>query len=231
MSRPPLDDHEVVPLEAELPRLYDVRFDAREVAAKDAIWSEIARHLQRYIDPRAPLLDVGCDQGHFVRHVRASERWASDIRDVSASLPSDVRFVRASGLELLEHCPAETFGTVFMSNYLEHLDSGDAVIEQLRVAATLLSSRGRVIVLQPNIRLVGSRYWDFIDHQVPLTEHSLEEAAELAGLRTVRLITRFLPYTTKGRLPGHPLLVRAYLKCPPAWWVLGRQTLYIGERD
>ena len=34
-----------------------------------------------------------------------------------------------------------------------------------------------------------------------LTERSLLEAAELARLRTVELVTRFLPYSTKGRLP------------------------------
>ena len=41
---------------------------------------------------------------------------------------------------------------------------------------------------------------------------------------------RFLPYTTKSRFPQHPLLVRAYLAFPPAWLVLGRQTLYVGRR-
>ena len=116
-----------------------------------------------------------------------------------------------------------------MSNYLEHLDSGDAVIEQLRVAAQLLRPGGRVIVLQPNIRLVGAHYWDFIDHRVALTERSVLEAAELAGLRTSELITRFLPYSTKGRLPAHPALVRAYLSFRPAWRLMGKQTLYVGE--
>lgn len=215
--------------ELGLQRLYAARFDEREVSDKDAVWREIARFLQRYIDPHEPLLDVACDRGHFVRNVIADERWASDIRDVSAALPRDVRFLRSSGLSLLDQCPPQYFGTVFMSNYLEHLDSGDAVVEQLQVAANLLAPMGRIIILQPNIRLVGSRYWDFIDHAVPLTERSLLEAAELAGLRTVDLITRFLPYSTKGRLPSHPLLVRAYLACRPAWWLLGRQTLYVGE--
>ena len=84
------------------------------------------------------------------------------------------------------------------------------------------------IVLQPNIRLVGPRYWDFIDHRVALTERSLLEAAELAGLRTHKLVTRFLPYSTKGRLPAAPWLVRAYLSFPPAWLLLGKQTLYVG---
>ena len=44
------------------------------------------------------------------------------------------------------------------------------------------------------------------------------------------LVTRFLPYTTKSRLPQHPALVRAYLAFPPAWRLLGKQTLYVGER-
>jgi SAM-dependent methyltransferase len=213
-----------------LPELYKARFDEREISAKDAVWREIVRYLQRYIDPDVPLLDIACDQGHFVRWATASERWATDIRDVRTALPKSVRFVQASGLDLAAHLPGAHFGTVFMSNYLEHLDSRDEVIEQLRVAAGLLRPGGRVIVLQPNIRLVGARYWDFIDHAVPLTERSLLEAAELAGLRTRDLITRFLPYSTKGRLPSHPLLVRAYLQCRPAWWFLGRQTLYVGER-
>ena len=211
-----------------LPDLYEARFDEREVSAKDAVWREIVAFLGRWIDSSAPVLDVACDRGHFIRWVAASERWATDIRDVSAALPEDVRFVQASGLELANVLPNGTFGTVFMSNYLEHLESSDAVIEQMRVAAQLLRPGGRLIVLQPNIRLVGSRYWDFIDHRVALTERSLLEAAELSGLRTVELITRFLPYSTKGRLPTAPGLVRAYLHFRPAWWLMGRQTLYVG---
>ena len=166
---------------------------------------------------------------YFLRWVQASERWATDIRDVRDTLPPDVEFVRASGLELESALGGKQFGTIFMSNYLEHLDSSDAVVEQMRVAARLLLPGGNLIVLQPNIRFVGQHYWDFIDHHVALTERSLVEAAELAGLRTVKLVPRFLPYTTKGRLPSSPALVRAYLSFPPAWWLLGKQTLYVGS--
>ena len=194
------------------------------------MWREIVRYLQRYIDAKAPVLDLGCDRGHFIRWVRAGERWATDLRDMRDALPADVRFVQASGLDLAGVLPAAHFGTIFMSNYLEHLESSDAVIEQLRLAADLLRPGGRMMVLQPNIRLVGSRYWDFIDHRVALTERSLLEAAELAGLATVDLITRFLPYSTKGRLPRAPGLVRAYLAVRPAWWLMGKQTLFVGER-
>ena len=214
----------------QLPELYQARFDEREVSAKDAVWREIVRFLQRYMDPGLPVIDVACDRGHFVRFAKASERWATDVRDVSISLPPDVHFVQASGLDLALRVPTSYFGTVFMSNYLEHLDSSDAVIEQLTVAKELVRVGGRVIVLQPNIRLVGPRYWDFIDHRVALTERSLLEAAELAGLRTVDLITRFLPYSTKGRLPSDSRLVRAYLRARPVWRLMGRQTLLVSER-
>jgi SAM-dependent methyltransferase len=210
--------------------LYDLRFDAREASAKDGVWREIVGHLGRWIDPTAPVLDVACDRGHFIRFVHADERWATDIRDVSAALPPDVRFVQASGLDLTAVVPSNHFGTVFMSNYLEHLGSGDDVVRQLQVAHDLLRPGGRLIVLQPNIRLVGPRYWDFIDHKVALTERSLVEAAELAGLTTTDVITRYLPFSTKGRLPTAPWMVRLYLRIRPAWFVLGRQTLYIGER-
>jgi SAM-dependent methyltransferase len=213
---------------SHLPDLYQARFDEREVSAKDAVWREIVGYLRRYIDASAPVLDVACDQGHFIRWATGSERWATDIRDVRDVLPPDVRFVQSSGLDLADTVPNDYFGTVFMSNYLEHLESSEAVIEQLRVAARILRPGGHVVVLQPNIRLVGSRYWDFIDHKVALTERSLLEAAELAGLRTVKLTPRFIPYSTKGRLPSNAALVRAYLAFPPAWRLMGKQTLYVG---
>ena len=210
--------------------VYVHRFGDREAASKDLLWREVTRYLQRYVAADAPVLDIACDRGAFIRNIRADEKWATDLRDVSADLSPEIRFVRANGLALLDHLPAGHFGTIFMSNYLEHLPSGEAVVEQLRVAAQLARPGGRVIVLQPNIRLTGAAYWDFIDHRVALTEKSLVEAAEIAGLRTHRLITRFLPFTTKSRMPQHPLLVRTYLRFPPAWRLLGKQTLYVGVR-
>ena len=106
--------------------MYEARFDEREISAKQVVWDEIARYLQRYVDPTLPLLDLACDRGRFVRAINARERWAADIRDMRAALPVDVRFVRSSGLDLASAVPTAFFGTVFMSNYLEHLESADA---------------------------------------------------------------------------------------------------------
>jgi len=95
----------------------------------------------------------------------------------------------------------------------------------------LLKPNGTLVVLQPNIRLVGQAYWDFIDHKTPLTEKSLEEAALLAGFATEKMITRFIPYTTKSRTPQRPSFVRLYLRIKPIWRFMGKQTLYIGRKS
>ena len=214
----------------DLPEIYARRFPDADARRREAVWVELARFLQRFVPVDARVLDLGCDRGDFVNHIRAAERWAVDIRDVREHLDAAVEFRQADGLELRSILPAASFDVIFMSNYLEHLASAAAVLEQLRVVHHLLKPDGRVIVLQPNIRLVGGRYWDFLDHKTPLTEKSLEEAGTAAGLETIDLITRFLPYTTKSRIPPHPWLVRAYLAIPAAWRVLGKQTLYVGRR-
>jgi SAM-dependent methyltransferase len=215
----------------DLANVYESRFDVLARERKLAVWAEIVEYLKRFIPAGAPVLDVGCDEGYFIRHVTAPERWGTDLRDMRSVLPDDVRFVASDGLELRSVLPLGHFGAVFMSNYLEHLHSREAVIAQLQVAFDLLRPGGRVIVLQPNIRYTGQAYWDFIDHHVALTERSLVEAAELAGFRTSHLIKRFLPYTTKGKLPADARLVRLYLRVPLAWRFLGQQTLYVGERS
>src|SRR6266851_3874493 len=214
----PDSGHKLPPI--VLKEVYEHRFDEADQAHKETIWQELGRYLQRYIAPGARVVDIACDLGYFIRNIRAA----------GATLPPDVRFIRASGLDLAEVLPNDSFDLAFFSNYLEHLPSTEAVLEQLRVTFTLLKPGGRVLILQPNIRLIGGAYWDFIDHQTALTQKSLAEAATMAGFKTKQVITRFLPYTTKSRLPQHPLLVRAYLRLPPAWLIFGKQTLYLGEK-
>jgi SAM-dependent methyltransferase len=95
---------------------------------------------------------------------------------------------------------------------------------------TVLRPGGRLMILQPNIRLVGGAYWDFVDHHLPLTDRTLEEACESLGLDVVEVIPRFLPYTTRSSIPQSPWLVRLYLAIRPAWWLLGRQTWMVARK-
>lgn len=70
----------------DLDEVYERRFPAESQRNKDRIWPEIVRHLERWIDPAAPVLDIACDRGYFIRNVLVTERWATDIRDVGATL-------------------------------------------------------------------------------------------------------------------------------------------------
>jgi SAM-dependent methyltransferase len=124
---------------------------------------------------------------------------------------------------------------IFMSNFLEHLTEKRAVLTLLEECKKVLKPGGRVIILQPNIRYVGPAYWDYIDHHIALTEHSLTEALTVTGYAVETLIPRFLPYTAKSvlgaRLGGgrRDWLVKVYLKLPFLWKIFGQQTFVIGR--
>jgi len=118
---------------------------------------------------------------------------------------------------------------VFTSNFLEHLPDKAAVARTLAEARRCLRPGGRLICLGPNVRFVPGAYWDFWDHNVPLTDQSLGEAMRLAGFEIERSLDRFLPYTmSQGRHPPVAML-RLYLRLPWAWRWFGKQFLVVGR--
>ena len=118
--------------ERSLNDVYERRFDEDAARSKDAIWAEIARYLGRWIAPDSAVLELGCDRGHFIRNIRARERCGTDVRDMAEYLEPGVAFVQADGLTLRDHLQFAHYDVVFASNYLEHLPSAEAVVEQLR---------------------------------------------------------------------------------------------------
>ena len=89
--------------------------------------------------------------------------------------------VQCNGLGVAAALPSEHFGTVFMSNHLEHLTSADAVLHRPAGADTVTRPGGRVVIAQPNIHLVHEGYWDFLDHRVAMTDRRLRQASEPVG--------------------------------------------------
>jgi SAM-dependent methyltransferase len=116
------------------------------------------------------------------------------------------------------------------SNVFEHLRDPDALLEVLEAVRQALRPGGRLIVMQPNIRAVGARFWDYFDHTLPLTEKGMAEALRVSGFQLLEWRARFLPYTVKGQLPTWPWLVRLYLKLPLAWRIFGKQMLLVARR-
>ena len=89
--------------------------------------------------------------------------------------------------------------------------------------------------IRDSIRYVGSAYWDYIDHHIAITEHSLVEALEVSGYKVEELVPRFLPYTSKSKVGAvaaflDPVkLAKNYLKFPILWKIFGAQTFVVAK--
>lgn len=213
--------------------LYRHRFSAAELPAKNRIWSVLCQHFFQPLIARADavVLDLACGYGEFINNIRAGRKIAIDLNpDSPACLGADVEFHPVASNEMAPIADASV-DVVFTSNFFEHLPTKAALGETLAEVRRVLRPGGRIIAMGPNIRLVPGAYWDFIDHHLPLSERSLCEAMVLSGLEPVRVIDRFLPYTTQSKLPKGPLFVRAYLAFPLAWKLMGKQFLVVAKRS
>lgn len=218
---------------AELNALYEVRFATEaDRRRKDAVWNVLCTNFfQRYVPADAVVLDVGAGLGEFLRHITCGQRIAVDIAPmVGRTLPPGSIEITASADEIASHMSAGSVDVVLCSNVFEHLPDTDTFLNSLRAILTVLRPGGRLLVLQPNIRAVGGAYWDFVDHHLALTDRTLVEAATMIGYDVEEIIPRFLPYTTRSRLPQSAWLVRAYLKFRPAWRLLGGQAWMVARK-
>jgi SAM-dependent methyltransferase len=217
---------------AYLSATYAQRFSAAELADKRALWGALVRDVfQQYVPRTGTVLDLGAGYCEFINEVRAERRIAVDLNP-------DTRQWAAAGVEVvgnrsdrLTDIGTSTIDTVFTSNFFEHLPSKEALLDTLAECHRVLKPSGQVVILMPNIRNLPGAYWDYLDHLLPLTQHSLTEALSLRGFRATRVEPKFLPYTVRGsRLPVKPWLIRGYLKFKPAWYVLGKQMLVVATR-
>lgn len=215
----------------ELDKLYTQRFPEQALAQKHAIWKVLCSDFfSRYVKPDDTVVDIGAGYCEFINNIRAGKKIAVDLNpDVRRFAAADVRVINESCTAIRE-LDSNSADVVFMSNFLEHLPNKDLVLDTFRESQRILRPGGRVMVLQPNIRYLPGEYWDYFDHHTPLTERSLVEGLQLAGLDPTTVIAKFLPYTTKSRLPQAPWLVQLYLKIPLAWHVLGKQAFVVAEK-
>lgn len=216
----------------KLDRLYQLRFPATELARKNAIWKALCRgFFQHHVDAAGSIVDIGAGYCEFINNIDAARKIAVDLNpDLRRFAAPDVRIINTPSTAIGELANG-SIDTVFISNFLEHLPSKALVLDTLREAHRILRNGGRIIVLQPNIRFLSGEYWDFFDHHTPLTDRSLVEGLQLAGFTPTLVHPRFLPYTTKGRLPTHPALVRLYLRVPLLWRWFGTQALVVAVKE
>jgi SAM-dependent methyltransferase len=215
----------------KLTKLYDNRFDEKEKERKNALWKVLcSSFFQQYISEEAYVLDVGAGFCEFINNITCREKYAIDLNENISSYANPDVHVTHGALEDFSITHSGIFDIVFMSNFLEHLRSKENVLQVLAESYRLLKNNGCILVMQPNIRYLYREYWDFFDHHIPISDKSLVEALKLTGFIIELVIPRFLPYTTKSRLPQYPAFVKAYLKIPFAWKLFGKQAFVIGKK-
>jgi SAM-dependent methyltransferase len=215
----------------DLAALYRHRFEEASLERKRDIWRVLcARFFQRYVAADGVVLDLASGYGEFINNIVAKEKVAVDINpDAPRFLDPGIRFHALPATDLGAIEPA-SIDTVFTSNFFEHLPDKGALRQVFAEVHRILRPAGRFLAMGPNIRYVGGAYWDFFDHHLPLTHESVAEGLAISGFEVERVIDRFLPYTTRSRLPQHPALVALYLKVPLAWRILGSQFFVVARK-
>jgi SAM-dependent methyltransferase len=219
-------------IESQLERLYANRFPLPERAEKGRLWETLYESFFcRYVPRDGTVLDLGAGYCDFINQVRAARRIAVDLNPETRQAAMVGIEVHLLPLDRLGDAIAPgSIDLAFASNVFEHLRSPDELLNVLAAVMYVLRPGGRLVILQPNVRLVGGRFWDFFDHTLPLTEKGMEEALGVSGFEVTECRPRFLPYTTKSRVPQWPWIVRLYLALTPAHWLFGKQMLLVARR-
>jgi SAM-dependent methyltransferase len=216
----------------QLDALYTTRFDDRDEAWKRRIWKVLwRREFSSLIGPGDVLLDVGggyCELSNAAIARRkivvdmnpATPRHAAPDVEVHLQSADDLAFLRDGEVDV-----------AFSSNFFEHLPDKAALTRTVTEMRRVLRPGGRIIVVGPNVRHMPGSYWDYFDHHLALTDRSVAELLAMLGFQLERVEPRFLPESTKSRLPRWAWLVDAYLLLRPLSSALfGRQFLVVARK-
>jgi SAM-dependent methyltransferase len=216
----------------DLNKIYTNRFGLeKELSDRKQLWSVLCRRFfQRHVKSTDVVLDIAAGYCEFINHIQCKQKIAIDLNsDTQQFANRDVQVICESCADM-KSLSDGCIDVAFVSNFFEHLDNHEMLFSVLREIHRALKPKGKLLVLQPNIRFLYDEYWDFVDHKLPLSDRSTAEALSLAGFKVIKVIPRFLPYTTKSKIPKSPWLVEIYLRIPLLWRLFGKQAFIEAEK-
>lgn len=212
----------------DIKELYINRFPKNERGERNRIWKTLCQaFFQKYINPKNSVLDLGAGYCEFINNINAATKIAIDLNPETKKFASKSIKVYICSATNLPKSLSGKIDIVFVSNFFEHLPTKEDVILALAETKRVLKPKGKIIILHPNIKFLGGQYWDFLDHQLPLSEKSLVEALNLSGFEISEVIPKFLPYTTKTRIPTADWIIKLYLILKPLHLIFGKQSLIV----
>lgn len=185
---------------------------------------------KKYVPKDSIVLDIAAGYCEFINNIKAKKKIALDLNpDVKKFANSDVKIIISSSADM-KTIENNSIDVAFTSNFFEHLNKED-IIKTIKEIHRVLKKDGKFLILQPNIRFCHKDYWMFFDHITPLDDRSLSEALEINGFKVAECKPRFLPYTTKSKLPKSLLLLKIYLRIPIIQRILGKQAFIYAKKQ
>ncbi len=213
----------------DVQNIYARRFTP-DLQFRDAMWKILcADFFQQYVEKNSRVLEIGAGYCEFINNIQARQKTAVDINpDLKTHAAPGINIVLNSTSNMTA-VPDNSQDLVFASNFFEHL-TRDEIAATFKEVFRVLAPGGKFMVLQPNIRFCAKDYWMFFDHVTPIDDRAFVEGLEINGFEIFEVIERFLPYTTKSRLPKALFLIRLYLRLRLAWRFFGQQSFIVSHK-
>ena len=201
---------------------YNETFDFPESIAainRSRAWNNLVEQVfSKYVDPDFKILDLGSGPGYFINRIESKNKIAVDLDSENLNfLNSDVKFLNQDARDL-KNIPNNSIDIIFSSNFFEHLNNFEDLFDILLECNRIIDKQNpnsKIIVLVPNILRVKFKFYDFIDHKLPLSPYSLSEALVACGFEIEEVIPKFFPYTAlKNRFKIPNILFKMYLRLP-----------------
>lgn len=187
------------------------------------MWKTLCENFfQKYVPEDSTVLDIASGNCEFINTIRARTKIALDINpSVKNFAEANVKVILSPSTKM-NGIESNSIDVAFTSNFFEHLNR-DEIIQTIREIYRILKPNGSLLILQPNYRFCYKDYFMFFDHITALDDRSLCEILEVSGFKVIECKPKFLPYSTKSRLPKSICLLKLYLHSGICQKAFGKQ--------
>ena len=196
---------------------------------RSRVWRAINEYLQKFLPQNAAVMDIGCGYGDFINGINAEKKYAVDLNEKMGEYLRG-KSITFKAQSVLSELPVRenSLDAVFASNLLEHFNDTELndLISEIRLR---LKSKGRLILIQPNIYYCYREYWDDYTHKKAFSHVSLADFLTGHNFKVVHLRKKILPFSLKSRLPKSYWLTKLYLMSPIK--PMGKQMLVVAEKS